>query len=432
MNSPGWSYDAFCDALGGASAVSSRASQDDVAFLFPRQDDPRFVLEVFWLKWRLFRALCRGTVDRYQRSAAPHLALSPSTVRVALSEPSEVAPRFWNFHLSLDDQTAAQPFRGADAPERIAARLFEPSGPTDPLFASPVLSTFALGREEPVTALVLSSEVLRESGAETSGVVRGLVEVHLVSDALKSLRCSANDGFCIRLEAPGQPDATVDLWADQARASTRGVIVKGTTVPLDATTWARFQRAGQTVFSQSRAVFYPTFHVPCDVFSLGMLLFRGLLVNEEQDTARVACGVGEVAQRLAPMVEGLGPGDRALLGKRLRERLADEPVAFGSSAILFAQGDRAVGGSLPDYLWYDALLLGFRLVTNLADFSLCRDHGDYDPADPAGRLRQLAYAVDDLEQRIRAELFGAPGRDRELREACAVVKRELTAVGEGQ
>lgn len=428
MDSPGWSYDAFCDALGGAAA-QPLVPHDAVDRLFPRDRDSRFMLEAFWLKWRVFRAVVHRVLSRYERGAGPHLGLGPSVVRVTCPDAGEASPRFWNFTVSLDEQTAATPLTLPGAPAEVVTRLYAPPPERDPLFAAPVLGALTLGRTEAVTALILSSERIRD--AEPGDAVRGLVEVHLVSEQLKYLSCSANDLFFVSVRAPGRPDANVDLWADQARPSARGVMVRGITAPLDAAQWKGFQREGQTVFSESSVRFYPTFHAPCDLYSLGLLLFRTLLVNDSQDPERVVRAAAAVAQGLGPMADGVGSGNRALLGKRLRERLGDESVAFGPSAVLFAKGDRAFATSrtFPEYVWYDALLLGFRLATNLADFSLCRDHGDYDPADPAGRVRQLLEAVDELERRIRAELFGAPQRDRELREACAMVKRELTAVG---
>jgi hypothetical protein len=274
---------------------------------------------------------------------------------------------------------------------------------------------------------MLSSEPVRDS---PEGSARALVEVHLISEGLRSAGYSTADVFRVTLVLPDEPASLVGLWADRAEATSRGLIVRGTTDPLTPSCGERFKRAGQTVFSNTKVVAHPSFHAPCDVYSLGMMLFRTLLVNDAQDMERVAAAVSRVASRLEPMVQGQGQGGRAVLVARLRRRLEDEDSLFASDAVLYRKEDRTVESRrvVPYYLWYDALLLGFRMVSGVAEFSVCRDHGDYDRQVPHAPLERVVDAAEDIDARIRLELFGSPRRNREILEACDAVRRELASM----
>jgi hypothetical protein len=327
----------------------------------------------------------------------------------------------------LTDVGAAQSVSLPGLPADLSSRLFEVPEEGDPIFSAPVLRRAVLGREEAVTALILSAEPVRDS---PDGSTRGLLDVHLVSDELRSAGCASADVFRVTLTLPDAPASLVGLWADGAQASRRGLVVRGTTDPLTPSCWARLKQAGQTVFANTRVVVYPSFHAPCDVYGLGMMLFRTLLVNDAQDMERGADVVTRVASRLEPMVQGQGEGSRAVLAARLRRRLEDEDGLFASDAVLYRKEDRTVESRrvVPCYLWYDALLLGFRMVSGVPEFSLCRDHGDYDRQAPHALLERVVDAAEDIDARIRLELFGSPRRNREILEACDTVRRELASM----
>ena len=135
-------YDEFCDLAGNAnwdsafqqwmvsgllperqeklSLMASRFS-GPCQFLFGRDRGGILPLEILWLKWNLFTALCRRVQGVYEEGGGPHLNLQPAHIIVLFPGPVEdFLPVRWLFTLELADVETASLYPLANAPRRLS------------------------------------------------------------------------------------------------------------------------------------------------------------------------------------------------------------------------------------------------------------------------------------------------------------------------
>jgi hypothetical protein len=96
-------------------------------------------------------------------------------------------------------------------------------------------------------------------------------------------------------------------------------------------------------------------------------------------------------------------------------------------AVLYRREDRADETSMiPPRIWSDLLLLGFRLLTNIRNFSFCEHHADYSPDRPETVMDRVLADLQDFNSRLHVELFGNQDRNRTLVQACEDLLAEVT------
>ena len=177
--------------------------------------------------------------------------------------------------------------------------------------------------------------------------------------------------------------------------------------------------------------FYKKFHVPTDLYSLGMIFFRTLLVNEEQDLFTVDDSIQRVLKKLYLAFEGRkDPSARKVTNELLLLLDREKPV-FERDAAVFTVADRHRRSGINKKIWSDLLLLGFRLLTNIPGFSYCGDHADYSVEKPETVLDEVVGDLEFVATRIRVELFSAVNRDREIAEVCNELISEATGTSLG-
>jgi hypothetical protein len=443
-------YDEFCDLLGGSgwdqaferwtlSGLSPERQQilpaikpffsSSGQYLFSG-DRAVFPLEVFWLKWNLFTSLCRkiGTIHREHRR--PLLNLQPSHVRVTVPDsPGEFLPARWVFSLDTADLRVASPFEHPEMPSELASRLFFPPSDLHTIYSAPLVQHGALGDEETVTALIRSIERVREA---KEGAVRGVVQTYLTSESIRAAEFSLADVFRVTLRFLEEGATPVHIWSSKEVSQERGLLLNGITDPVSPAVWECLEKARQKVFSRSGVAIYKSCHIPCDLFSLGMTLMRTLLVNDDQEMPEVEQGVRRVAEGIGGMVQKLGPLEGKILPKRLRVRLQEEGGLFSKGSLLYRREERGRGPeSIPDEIWYDALLLGLRLLVWTPGFGFCENHGDYDIEHPEATMETVIGEAELLGDRIKTELFGSRRRNREILEACDLLRKELAGARKG-
>jgi hypothetical protein len=173
----------------------------------------------------------------------------------------------------------------------------------------------------------------------------------------------------------------------------------------------------------------PALHAPCDMYSLGMLLYRALVVNDAQGIGEVALALEELRQDLASLAEieceqGQDPHfwDALLRGHRQSEVIE----VFERRNVFFHEHHRDPNrpNAIPKNLWHEAMAIGLRLVSQFENYSFCANHGDFDPAYPAQKIEALARRVEELGRRIDAALFALTGRNAEVRQALERVTQE--------
>ena len=447
--SPYLFYDEVCDLLGGASwdqayeqwvgAGLAEEREKNLILLAPNFEASRqylfsgdsgqvLPLEVLWLKWNLFLGLFRRIERFHREKKVPLLNLEPRKVRLIFHGPfNRFVPRRWTYSMVPQEDDGAVPVEKTDMPRELAGRLFQVPSDLQYLYSSPTIQGVPLGHEETITVLIRGLEQVRSKKQE---VVRGLIEVHLVSDNLRPKETTEKDVFSVRFSLPDKTLQPIQLWLTKQGASDRGLLLKGVTDSISKLAWDLLIKSQKNVFSGSKVKIYKSYHVPCDLFSLGMILLRTLLVNDEQDMALVSDSAQRFLDGLEPVVSGLDPQDRRLLSRRLRFRLQDQGGWHGKAAILYRLSDRKADlESIPNDLWHDILTLAFQLLTWIPGFSFCKDHGDYSLDDPGSTIAKIAPIVDQIEERIRFELLGSGNRNREILEACDVIRAEWNPTG---
>lgn len=433
-------YDEFSDLLGGAvweealdrwsrSGFSIARQQtlrsfaayfsSSPQFLFS-EDRQRYSLELFWLKWNLFTGLCRRIQGIHQEHQRPLLNLQPAHLRLTMAAATEpFVPVRWGFSLDTSNLQLADRFTPPGMPTDFPAQLFSPPPDAHPLYSAPLVRRQGLEQEETATLLVRSTERMRDS---PPGEIRGIVQAQLVSDRLKGADYSLGDLFLVapNLSEEGE---SLRIWASKRGSAERGVLLEGVTEPVSPAVWEGFEKARQKVFARSEVMIYKSLHIPCDLYSLGMILFRTLLVNDRQEMEGVYEAVDRTAGQLGPISLSLENQEKQFLSRRLRFYLRKEGEILSKKAIFYRQQERENGcDAIPDDLWIEALLIGFRLIQNRVEV----------PLDQFGGLMGGVTAdAERLGGRIKLELFGSRERNREILEACDLIRKELSEVRNG-
>ena len=419
---PSLRWDTACDLFGGAdwstvpeliqSFPPFRARfSSGRQFLF--QDDPaRLPLECLWLKLSGFACLCRAAAEFYRQHQRPHLSLVPQHISAHPSDPTFTwLPARWLFAVKLDAAEGARSLAHETMPKEMAREIFVPSGEVDSVYAAPAMKQWPMGRELSVTVLLRSVERIPDDADEQ--VSRGLIRAHVFSETVSFADFSEHDAFHIALRLPGNGTTQIPLWARKVEEAKRGLVVSGVTDAIPQATWAQLERTKQQVFSDARAVIYRAFHHGCDLHSLGMLLFRCLLVNPSRPLEHVQQQVGRVIERLEPLVEGLNPDDHWTLFTRVSERLREQDEIFTPHS-----------ACISEFVWYDALICGLRLMSRIPGFSFYDDGGATDEKSVPEALAGAVQAAEHLAEQARIDLFEAAVRHRDLLRICDLVVAE--------
>ncbi len=419
---PSLSWDQVCDLLVGADWPAVPATIQSIPqfrtrfslgrqFLF--QDDPsRLSLESLWLKLSAFARLCRRVAEFYEQHQRPYLSLEPKHIHACVRDQTFTwLPARWVFALELDATKGPTPLVHETMPSEMARHVLVSSSDIDSTYIAPIMKQWPVGRELRVTVLLRSVERVSDDTDQDS---RGLVRAHVFSETASFTDFSERDVFHLVLRLPGNGSKTVSLWARKVEEAERGLVVSGLTEPIPNVTWAQLQGAKQQVFSDAVAHIYRAFHHGCDLYGLGLLLFRSLLVTQRLSLEQVKQQVGEVLERLEPLVQGLHPDDNWTLFMRVSGRLQEHQGIFRPPAET----------SLPEYLWYDALILGLRLVSWIPGFSFCESPGARDEKPVPDALRRTVGMAELMAEQARLDLFDASARHHDLNRLCDLVLTE--------
>lgn len=419
---PSLPWDTACDLLGGADwstipepiqsswLLRTRFSSGR-QFLF--QDDPdRLPLEFLWLKLSGFACLCRAVAEFYQQRHRPHLSLSPRCISAQVGDPTFAwLPARWLFTVKLNEAEGARSLTHETMPKDMAREIFVPPAEIDALYASPAIEQWPMGREFPVTVLLRAVERIRD---EVDGQAsRGHIRAHVFSDTVSFADFTEYDVFHITLKLAKSETTLIPLWARKVEEAERGVVVSGVTGAIPHAVWAQLERAKQQVFSETRTEIYRALHHSCDLHSLGMLLLRCLLVTPSRPLESLQHELSEVLERLGPLVQGLNPDDHWTLFKRVSGRLKEQREVFTPLS------DRN-----SEFVWYDAVICGLRLVSRIPGFSFCDQSGETHEKYVPEALASTTRAAEQLAEQARIDLFEAAARHRELLRICDLVSTE--------
>jgi hypothetical protein len=424
-------YDELCDLLGGAPWSQVRAAavgpgcrgREQVLGALDRSlgaplqwmfehDDEKFVLEILRAKLAAFREVCDGVRAVHAACKRPHLAVLPSNfMAVGLPRGSGVPAR-WCFQTRLIDLGSPLPFAPPDASARDAPPLLEPGSECR---GTPFLSPFVESQDDALSGLM---QVVVQRREQDDGVVRLRMDATGRGVKLSGFR----PGDAVRiLPSGGGHGEEVWVWSQIVEVRRDGVTL--TAELPDGHAAARWT-APRTL--DANLTFYRNYGTACDLFGLGMLLFRTLLVHDQQDTFRVDEVVRQCLRRIGIEAQGRLTETQchALLGRQLRE----ENACFDPTSLLYRKADRervadAIKrtATFPRGLWRDILTFGFRLVTNVKGFAFAESHAETHPHNPSALMAEVLDEVERFRWRVHVEMFAAAARDREIGSVCELV-----------
>ncbi|MCL5270123.1 MAG: hypothetical protein M1457_06145, partial [bacterium] len=378
-------------------------------------------LEIFRLKWALFAQVCAAVHEYHRRTGAPHLRLGPRHVMVNIEPGGLYLPSLWRFQarlVSLGSPTLELRW-GGETPE-----IFVPPTHSDPLYDAELVRNSSFG-------LAQRGDFLLVAVDEAPGG-RAVIRGQTVGTGIGLRWLSLKDRVLVTLGRHLVGDASVELLAtrDEAREySPRVIHIRSLPLPLEPPRRAALEKLRGIRVPNAVFRLLPALHVPCDLYSLGILLYRTLLVNDGQGIAEVVLALEDLRQDLASLAAiECEEGQEAIFWDRLLKghRRPEVAEVFGRRQIFFHENERIRErpNAIPAPLWNEAMLLGLQLVTQFENFSFCANHGDFDPAVPSARIEPLMRRVEEMGRRIDTALFGLTARNAEVRQALERVLRE--------
>jgi len=385
---PPVAFEALVDLLGGAGwdrLASARALPELVAadeeappeeadlhpagWLFVGRGGPDGRLgEVCHLKLRLLAeafALVRAVVRRTQR---PMLSLSPESFRVRMDRPARGLPLLWTAAPVLVDpgDAVALTVEGTDA------RYFVPAG-------RPAMSIY---RPEAVGSIVRGTGFVRIRRIVDESPEALVVEGTLATQ--DTVRPTGGHLLWLRLTLDG---AAVDLYGHPAEdAALAAGEFRFRTVPqaLGEEAASAVCRAEGVPLPATAFEILPLLATPCDLYSLGVLGVRTLLVDEETSLAIALDEMFSLANQAAAEYDAAVPLEdriRTIAERDAKWLEALGPQRLGREPLTPEQALTRV----PPDLWYRALAILVRCFPGVGPDSLCRDWGDA----PAGALHRV-------------------------------------------
>jgi hypothetical protein len=415
-------YESFCNWIGGENDPAGVliGGQSASPFFFAGS---LFALEALWLKLQLFHALSESVASLYQQQKRPLLNISPDQAQVTPAS-SGFFPASKFFSVKLSEAVIAPCFAEDKMPESFRSRFFLPT----PSPYSDCLKFSPLGTEKKVTVIIRRLDRLMDNA---DGLQSGIIQFQVVSPEIDPKQFSTKDIF--RLVLPLHEASSIFAWANPIAFEERALVLSGTTDPMSPAVWKWLEENQTRVHPQSLVQIYVVPSISSDFFSLGMMLFRTLLVNDKLEMGWVHAAIQRVVKGLKPMVQGMQwdqKEDAVMLSKRIRWRLKEEGEIFLPGSGLYRQSDRASLNAAmsdsppyPQNLWYDTLILGFRLVAPIPGLGFCEDKNDVE--QPNLLFGHLMADISKLIVRVRIELFGSRERNREILMACDQVRESL-------
>lgn len=393
-------YDDYADLLGGKPwnglAVGKKflplggvyrtltdwngIQQQGAHLLLGRQGSAGRLVETFHLKLQLFTeavSLIRNFVAAQQ---LPFLNLGADSFGVSLEPVGTKLPFFWTACAALvkSSQAFALPLESSEFTYFVRTHGASPS----------VYLPENLGRPLQGQGSVRIRQLLPGEQGRTA------LEGTLVMQ--EALTISPRDLLCLRLPLPsGRVDLYGHIYSDEGLA--QGEVrfrTRAQSLP-DAVVKALNAAAGSPL---PRAPFeiVPLLSSPCDLYSLGVLAARTLLVDEKNTLAMAVDELLSLARQVSAEHDPKLP-----LGQRIEAIFKKESryaTSLGAHHLLRDALDPAQAATLlPAELWFDTLGAILRLFPGAGQDSICRDFGD---APSLALETVLNHAVEDLEKLI--------------------------------
>jgi hypothetical protein len=409
------SLDVFLERLGGGREEEG----EEPGLLFAAEGSGIDAVEVLALKLAAFLQMVGGLRRHYLLLGRPHLDLHPDRFAVEPGPRADFLPHLWSFRVKLLGASAG---RSAPLGPDLAVPL-PPLSPRAP-FAAETLRAARLA--SPSTAELLIERVTEEKKTKGLWRITGtLVDPH---------------GF---YPPPGPRDWIQLAWprdpfgpgrAVAARLDPQGgrpgIEASLTTEPmaLEAALAKQLGRSGGYRVPGVRYRIYPALDVPEDLYSLGVLLLRILLVND-----------GQALSALEPLLDAIPQGTEARGARASAEETLDAmrdaaPESLAKANLFHRAVDRIPErpNAVPDDLWTAVLLFALRLVARGPGFGLSPEPDGtfaYDATHPVAALDAVRAEAADLLHQLHAVLFERQAVHAEIQ---AVLTELLAEEQEGE
>jgi hypothetical protein len=445
-------YDEFCDLAGGATlaqAVGTHTCPDRAVTLEPlgrilagekqwlaapwtagdRVDTlagdttrlARLAIEAACLKLQAFVQVCRIVAAHHKELAVPHLGLSSENIMLRhCGSGHALAPVRWCFEATLVDvgSSRRRALSGLGRLEGISP-LCLPGADTAGTYSSPRL-------DQALTSFELTTQVTAKPLGE-AGATTGLrLEIRSTRERLDRLQ----PGDVVRV----QPESTLPVTGEQALLASV-VSVKRDAVVAEC----RLDEALATPLPPKSfgfaavATFHQRLQTPCDLFALGMLLARSLLVHDERDLFAVRDVWDRILDKSEMMLGGPKAADPERITATLRNLIDAERSHLGSASVLWPASLREkVQEPVPAALWRELLLLIARLLTAHGGFSFAAHHGDVPAGEPDAPLRRVLQHAEELLAALQLELTEAGARALEVADVASELALEINAAMVGK
>jgi hypothetical protein len=317
------------------------------------------LLEVFHLKLNLILQALEETRAAIRFQQLPFLVLGAESFRLQLFELGTGLPLFWSAQVDLVESNCAM----AISVGRSDSRYFIPPELPGPSIYRPQT------RSLPVrgSATVRIRKIFSPTPQGTS------LEATLATD--ERLNVTASDLIHVRLPIAG---ARVDLYgrADESDALAKGE-TRFRTLPqlLSEPVQSTLQELAGAPVGNAGFEILPLLTSPCDMYAIGVLAIRMLLVDDENT---LAIAVDEMLSLAREVANEYKP--QVALGKRLQtiiERDRRWAASLGPHRLVRENGiPQAAARILPSDLWWETIGLIIRLFPGIGPDSFCRDLGD--------------------------------------------------------
>lgn len=394
-------WDDFCALLDRPSSDSSQS--------FCGTKSEKRLLEVWCMKLNGLHQLCDFLADEHEQTHRARGVITPEQVFVQLPERRASAlPMYWAATVSMARRENGQPpLLDEDMPIEMAASLAPLPARTDVTYAAPQARDWPMGRTIAATVLIQAADPIP---GDDLARMKGLIRLHLIADGLNAEEFSARDVFRVPLALGESRGAGMGFWTRKVESPERGIIVVGQTASMSLDEWNMVTRTVGTVRSSVEIGVYRAVSPADDIYSCGMLLLRTLCRGGERRWTEACEHLPSILEALQPVVQGLDEDEYAI-SARIRDRVREFSTQFEA------------GASIPEPLWWDAVVAVLRACSNIRGFSYVSHAGTYDPSP----VRRLAQELESLARRARIELFDTGERDGMMLRACDRAMDHLVA-----
>ncbi len=381
----------------GAERGARKGRVADESLILARRGPWGALVETLHLKLRLFGEAI-GCVSRaVQRSERPLLNVREDAFRVSMCEPGPGLPRWWTARVSL-----------AEPGEAIE------------------LSIGAGGSRYFMAARPTVGGVYRPAAIAGGASVRGTVRLReVVIDADKSVSAEAtlalpsvatigrNDLVWIRLAVGGR---RLDLNGTAERSSAMAAgewRFRSSKLVMDAGSASAVKALEGVPIPDVEIEVVPLLGSPCDLYGLGVLGARTLLVNGEaslavvvdelQSLAREAGALADGSTSLVQRIQRLANNDRRWAESLGPQRLTDAGLTADSALAM-----------IPAELWWDVVGALVRMFPGAGADAICRDLGDAPESSPHMVFHSTMEDIERLLVRTRSLVVIDWGHNREV------------------